>query len=86
MKTIFVLAALAFVVPVPAVDSFIVSGYPAEDTCVSAWSEGSSLTTGTLSGESGGVAFDGRFTDSDECENGVAFDSYPPKGFCIIIR
>ncbi len=68
------------------VDSFITGGWPVADTSVSAYSVASSIKSGRLAGASGGSALDVRFRADLGSVDAFAFDTFPPKGFIIIIK
>ena len=68
------------------VDSFITGGWPVEDTSVSAYSAASSIKSGRLADASDGRALDVRFRADLGGVDALAFDTFPPKGFIIIIK
>ena len=85
---IFVTCAIAFasVVAVYGVDSFIIGGWPVAEASVSACSEPATVTSGRLSEESNPGALDVRFKSDHGSVDAIAFDTFPPKGFMIIVR
>jgi hypothetical protein len=80
--------AIAFAVAFNAngVDSFITDGWPVTDTSVSAYSAASTVQSGQLADESDASAVDGRFRSDLGSVDALAFDTFPPKGFIIIIK
>ncbi len=76
--------AMAFAVY--GVDQFITGGWPVAESSVSAYSAAATIVSGRLSSEGAGGALDARFRSELGSEDEIAFDSFAPKGFVIIVR